>query len=172
MAANITGEVEKLIKSTVEECGVSLWDVEFVKEGSEWYLRYTIDKINKDEGVYIEDCEAFHRAIDPLLDEYDFIESAYRLEVSSPGVEREIRTEEHIEAYIGEKVNFKLFSPVNSKKQFVATIVAYNREEGKLTLSSCDDSSCDDSSCDNLSCDKEFTLERKQISKMNAYFEF
>ena len=91
---NIAGVVTELITPVADELGYELWDVEFVKEGTRRILRVTIDS---EEGITIDDCERMHRAIDPVLDEADPIESAYYLEVSSPGIERELRTERHIE---------------------------------------------------------------------------
>ena len=78
---------EQIARPVLEQLKLTLWDVRFEKEGSVWYLRYFLDK---EGGVTIDDCEAFSRAVDPLLDEADPIEQSYTLEVSSPGVEREL----------------------------------------------------------------------------------
>ena len=77
--------VRELVAPTADELGLKLWDVEYVKEGADYVLRITIDS---DEGITIDDCERFHRAIDPVIDEDDPIENSYKLEVSSPGVAR------------------------------------------------------------------------------------
>ena len=97
----VVATVKRLAEPIAEGLGYELWDVEYVKEGADYYLRITIDS---SEGITIEDCEKMHRAIDPVLDEADPIESAYYLEVSSPGSERELRTDAHILACIGEDV--------------------------------------------------------------------
>ena len=129
-AKNIAGAVTELLTPTiVDEMGYILWDVEYVKEGSEYYLRITIDS---EEGIYIEDCERVHRAIDPILDEADPIENSYRLEVSSPGIERELRTEEHILACEGWEVEARLYAQIEGAKVHRGIIVGY--EDGILTL--------------------------------------
>ena len=95
---NIISAVEQVAVPLAEGMGYRVWDVEFVKEGADKYLRITLDN---DEGITIEDCEKFHRAIDPVLDEVDPINEPYILEVSSPGLERELCKDSHIEACIG-----------------------------------------------------------------------
>ena len=88
----VVSRVREAIESTVVELGFSIWDIEYKKIGADWHLTITIDS---EEGVGIDECETVHRAIDPLLDEADPIEEAYYLDVSSPGLERDIRTKEH-----------------------------------------------------------------------------
>lgn len=107
--------VRELVSPVADEQGLVLWDVEFVKEGAEMILRITIDK---DGGVGIDDCERFHRAIDPLLDEADPIESSYRLEVSSPGIERALTRPEHFRAMMGCEVEVKLYAAIDGIKLF------------------------------------------------------
>ena len=128
---NIAATVSALIQKTVEEAGCQLWDVEYVKVGAEYHLIITIDS---EEGVTIEDCERVHRAIDPILDEADPIESSYRLEVSSPGIERDLRTDAHILASIGEVVEAKLFAPdeADGVKSYLGVLTGY--EDGRLIL--------------------------------------
>lgn len=126
---NTAARVKEALEPTINELGYRLWDVEYVKESSEWYLRFTIDN---DEGIDIEDCEKVHRTIDPLLDELDPIEGAYHLEVSSPGIERDIRTDEHFAACMGEKVEVRLFAPLDGRKSFVGILAAY--EDGVITI--------------------------------------
>ena len=111
--------VRELLEKPINDLGYEVWDVEFLKEGSEWFLRITIDSEN---GIDINDCEKVHRAIDPLLDDADPIETAYHLEVSSPGLERTIRTKEHFVKSVGEKVMIKLFAPHNGLRQFVGIL--------------------------------------------------
>ena len=92
---NVADTVRDIAEPLAESFGYVLWDVEYVKEGAEWYLRITLDS---DNGIDIDDCEKVSRAINPIIDEADPIEDFYYLEVSSPGVERSIRTKEHYEA--------------------------------------------------------------------------
>ncbi len=130
---NIAGVVEELILPTVNELGYDLWDVVFEKEGSEWYLRITIDLF---EGITIDDCEKVHRAIDPLLDEADPIEGSYRLEVSSPGIERELRLPRHVAEFTGtdETVEIRFFAPRNGQKSMTGVIDEYDETTDTLTF--------------------------------------
>ncbi|MBR2952370.1 MAG: ribosome maturation factor RimP [Clostridia bacterium] len=150
---NVAATVSALIEKTVEEAGCRLWDVEYVKVGAEYHLIITIDN---DEGITIEDCERVHRAIDPILDEADPIESSYRLEVSSPGIERDLRTDAHILASIGEVVEAKLFAPdeEDGVKSYLGVLTAY--EEGVLTLV--------------LQNDSEKKLLRSAVSRLRTVF--
>lgn len=106
--------VEEFAKPIVEKLGLILWNVEFVKEGSSYYLRIFIDK---DGGVTIDDCEAVSRIVDKELDRIDPIEQSYCLEVSSPGIERELKKEWHFKKYIGFKVKIRLIRPDNDGKR-------------------------------------------------------
>ncbi len=119
--ANAAEKVYGLIKETVENCGVSLWDVRFLKEGASWYLRIFIDK---PEGISIDDCTEVSHAIDPIIDEADPIDVAYYLEVCSPGVERELNRPEHFAAVVGEKVKIKLYKALDGKKEFTGTLIS------------------------------------------------
>ena len=150
-ANSIVGKATEIAEPVARELGYTLWDVEYVKEGADWYLRYTIDSEN---GIGIEDCERMSRAIDPVLDEYDFIEDAYHLEVSSPGLERDIKTDWHMEKCMGEKVTVKLYAPINGAKAIVGTLSGFDSESVKITV------------------DEEISVPRKAIAKMNIYFEF
>ncbi|MBR5516257.1 MAG: ribosome maturation factor RimP [Clostridia bacterium] len=149
---NVATTVTELITPTVEELGYWLWDVEFVREAADWYLRITIDN---EAGITIEDCEKVHRAIDPMLDEADPIEVSYHLEVSSPGLEREIRTDMHFEACIGEKIQVKLFTKLDSKKEYVGILKAYENKEIILETD-----------------EGEKKIERKAASKIRTVFDF
>lgn len=131
---NIAATVAELISETVALCGCTLWDVEYVKEGADFHLRVTIDK---PEGVTIEDCERVHRAIDPLLDEADPIESFYYLEVSSPGLERELKTEAHFLLSVGETVEVRLFAPRDGAKVFTGELLAPDGD-GRIAVSDAD----------------------------------
>ena len=122
--------VRAIAAPLAKDLGYVLWDVEFVKEGTEMYLRITIDS---EAGITIEDCERMHRAIDPLLDEADPIDVAYHLEVSSPGLERELKTEEHLVACIGWPVEVRLYAPVDGSKVYTGELDATD-EEGNVCL--------------------------------------
>lgn len=123
---NIAATVEALVTPVAAELGYEIWDVEYVKEGAEYILRITIDS---EEGIYIEDCEKMHRAIDPVLDEADPIENAYRLEVSSPGLERELKYDRHFEAAIGERIELRFFAPVDGQKSVIGYLVSADSEK-------------------------------------------
>ena len=150
-ANSIVSKATEIAEPVARGLGYSLWDVEYVKEGADWYLRYTIDSEN---GIGIEDCERMSRAIDPVLDEYDFIEDAYHLEVSSPGLERDIKTDYHMERCMGEKITVKLYAPINGAKVIVGVLNGFDGESVKLIT------------------DEEISIPRKAIAKMNLYFEF
>ena len=145
---SIVSTLYPVIEKTGAELGYSIWDVEYVKEGADWYLRITIDSEN---GIDIEDCEKMSRAIDPLLDEYDVIEDAYHLEVSSPGIERDIKTDYHMDVCKGETVILKLYAPINGAKTYVGVLNGYDEESIIID---------------------ELNIPRKSIAKMNVYFEF
>ena len=131
MKKNIRDTVREVIEPTVTSLGYSIWDVTYSKIGADYHLEITIDH---ERGINIEDCEKVHRAIDPILDECDPIEGFYYLEVSSPGIERELRTEEHIAACIGALVEAKLFAPKDGRKSVVGRLAAF--EGGVITLES------------------------------------
>ncbi len=136
---NIAERVEALVTPTITELGYRIWDVEYVKEGAEWYLRITLDS---DNGIDINDCEKVSRAVSPLLDEEDPIEDFYYLEVHSPGLERVLRKEEHFAASIGSEVELRLFAPdENKKKSYAGTLTAFENDtitvqtaEGAISL--------------------------------------
>lgn len=124
---NIAESVKAIAEPIAENFGVRVWDVRFLKEGAEWYLRIFIDK---DGGVNINDCENVSRAIDPLLDEKDFISQNYILEVSSPGLERELTRDEHFEEYVGKDIKVRLIRPMEGLgKEFCGVLKAVDGNE-------------------------------------------
>lgn len=125
---NTEDVVRRLVAPIAQAQGVTLWDVRFVKEGSEHYLRLTLDK---EGGVGIADCEAFSRAVDPVLDEADPIRESYFLEVSSPGLGRPLTREEHFAAMMGRQVRVHTIRPVEGERDFVGALAAY---DGGVTL--------------------------------------
>ena len=116
---------EELLKPIVESAGVEIYDVEYVKEGSDFYLRCYIDR---DGGVNIQDCETVSRALSDQLDAEDYIEDAYILEVSSPGLGRPLKKERDFERSLGEEVEIRLYKALNKQKEFTGILKAYDKE--------------------------------------------
>lgn len=125
---------EKLLSPIAEKCGVEIYDVEYVKEGKDYYLRAYIDK---QEGVNISDCENVSRALSDALDQEDFIQDAYILEVSSPGLGRALKKDRHLEKSLGAVVEIRTYKPMDNRKEFEGILKAYDasqitiEEEGK-----------------------------------------
>lgn len=122
---NYEAKFEKLLLPVTEENGVEIYDVEYVKEGGDWYLRAYIDK---EGGVTIEDCEKVSRAISDIMDREDFIEDAYILEVSSPGLGRALKKDKHLARSIGEEVEVKTYKPIEKQKEFAGILKAFDEE--------------------------------------------
>lgn len=148
----VAAVVRELVAPVADEQSLILWDVEFVREGADMVLRITIDK---DGGVGIDDCERFHRAIDPMLDEADPIESSYRLEVSSPGIERALTRPEHFTAMRGSEVEVKLYAPIDGVKVFRAVL-----------------DSSDETSVTFVVGDEKLTLEREKLARVKTVYDF
>lgn len=125
MAKNIALTVEKLALPVAEQLGLEIWDVEFVKEGTDWFLRVYIDK---PDGITTDDCELFSRTFDPILDEADPIDKSYCFEVSSPGIERALTKPEHYEKLMGEQLRLSLYKAIDGKKEIVGKLVSYGDE--------------------------------------------
>ena len=126
---NTAAIAEELAAPILEEMGLQLWDVVYEKEGSGWYLRYYVDK---EGGIDINSCEAFSRAISDVLDEADPIEGSYTLEVSSPGIERQLTRDWHFETLMGQQLLVRLIRPVEGVRDFIGTLTDYR--DGTLTL--------------------------------------
>ncbi len=122
-------KTEHLLQPIVEENGVEIYDVEYVKEGNDWYLRVYIDK---QEGVNIVDCENVSRALSEILDKEDYISDAYILEVSSPGLGRTLKKDKHIQKSIGKEVEIKLFKAIDKCKVFTGVLESF--DETNLTI--------------------------------------
>lgn len=122
-------KTEALLSPIAEANGVEIYDVEYVKEGADWYLRAYIDKA---EGVNIQDCENVSRALSDALDKDDFIEDAYILEVSSPGLGRTLKKDKHFEKSLGCEVELKTYKPIEKCKEFSGVLKAY--DETTLTI--------------------------------------
>ncbi|MCC8102151.1 MAG: ribosome maturation factor RimP [Clostridiales bacterium] len=118
-------KTEALLMPLIEKHQFELVDVEYVKEGGNWYLRAYIDKPG---GITIDDCELISRALSDLLDEEDFIDDAYILEVSSPGLGRPLKKEKDFERSIGEKVEIRTFRPIDRQKEFAGILKGYDKQ--------------------------------------------
>lgn len=152
MKKSVKDTVREAILPTVTELGYRIWDILYSKIGADYHLEITIDS---DNGINIDDCEKVHRAIDPILDEVDPIENFYYLEVSSPGIERELRTDEHISLSIGHKVEAKLFVQKDGRKSLTGILKVF--DGNSLTLD----------------CDGEtVSIPKNEIAKITTvYFE-
>ncbi len=122
-------KLETLLEPILKANHFELYDVEYVKEGGNWFLRAYIDKEN---GIAVDDCEIVSRALSELLDKHDFIPDSYILEVSSPGLGRQLKRDKHFEKSIGEEVEVKLFKAINKKKDFVGLLSAF--DQNTITL--------------------------------------
>lgn len=150
--AKIEEKVEQLVKDPIEKLGYSLYDVEYVKEGQEYYLRIYIDK---ESGIDLNDCEKVSNEINEILDRADYIKEQYYLEVSSPGIERKLRKDKHLEQNISKNVEIKLFKKDNNgKKEYTGKLKAFNQEEIIIET------------------DKEIAIERKNIAQIKTIYEW
>lgn len=152
--ANIEEKVEQLIKTRVEELEYQLYDVQYVKEGQNYFLRIFIEKENGD--IDLNDCEKVNDGINEVLDSADYIRDQYFLEVSSTGIEKVLRKDKHLESNIGNKIEVKLFKPINKKKEFIGNLKSFNEEEIILSL-------------DNQT---EIKINRKEISLIKTFFDW
>lgn len=143
---------EEILLPIAEQCGVTVYNVEYVKEAGENYLRAYIDK---EGGVTIDDCEAVSRLLSPKLDEEDYIPEGYILEVSSPGLGRTLKKDRHLQYSIGQDVEVKLFKPINKVKEFEGKLKSF--DENVIVI-------------ENES--GEVTFERKAIAKINLALDF
>lgn len=133
-------KAENLIQPIIDRNGYELVDVEFVKEGSNWYLRAYVDK---EGGFTINDCEIVSREFSKLLDEEDFIEESYILEVSSPGLSRQLKKDKDLKRSLGMDVELKLFKPVDSQKEFIGILRDFDVESITLEFGNGEEQSFD-----------------------------
>ena len=127
---------EEILKPIAEANGVRIYDVEYVKEGSDYYLRSYIDK---DGGVTIDDCEAVSRLLNEELDKADFIADSYIMEVSSPGLGRTLKKDRHFEYSIGEDVEIKLYKPIEGCKDFEGNLKSFDKDTVTIATESGED---------------------------------
>ena len=143
---------EELLTPIAEVCQVEIYDVEYVKEGSDYYLRAYIDK---PEGVNILDCENVSRALSEALDKADFIPDAYILEVSSPGLGRTLKKDKHLEKSLGEEVEIRLYKPVDKCREFTGVLKSYDADSIRIDTA-----------------EKEMTFARKEIALIRLALDF
>lgn len=136
----------------VQAQGCSLWDVEYVREGGEWFLRLYIDK---EGGVSIDDCEAVSRAVDPVLDEKDPIPESYRFEVCSAGLERALKRPSDFARFQGSPVLVKLYRPRDGRKEFAGTLTGY--EDGRVSV---------------RAGEADYTFEKSEVALVRLRVEF
>ena len=152
IAKNVAAKVKELAEPLADQLGIWVWDVEYVKEGARRVLRITVDS---EEGIGIDECEKMHRAIDPLLDEADLIEEQYYLEVSSPGIERELKNDVHLQACEDWDVEVRLYAPRDGSKLFRGVLMPL-AENGDIVI---------------RTEQGELSFERSSVAKISTYFE-
>lgn len=128
---DIESYVEELVMPIIEEGNFELVDVEYVKEGANWYLRVYADK---EGGINIDDCVTISRALEVKLDEKDVIADAYILEVSSPGLGRQLKKERDYKRSIGEEIEFKLYKARDKQKEFEGILKAFDEDTFTITI--------------------------------------
>lgn len=146
-------QTEAITLPITEELGFELVDVEYVKEGSTWYLRVYIDKPS---GITVDDCEVVNRRVGDKLDELDYIEDSYIFEVSSPGLGRPLKKDKDFNRSLGEEVEVRLFRPVERSKEFVGLLKAFDKDTITLELEN----------------EEELVLERNAIALIRLTFDF
>ena len=150
--ASIEDRVEALITEKINDLGYELYDVEYAKEGKDYYLRVFIDKA---DGIDLNDCEKVSDGINELLDEADYIKEQYFLEVSSPGIERILRKDKHLDANTGNKIELKLFKPINKEKSIIGILKKYDKDFITVEFE-----------------DEELVVDRKNIALVKTVYEW
>lgn len=151
--ASIEERVETLVGKTIEDLGYQLYDVQYAKEGKDYFLRIFVE--NPNGVISLEDCEKVNNAIEEMLDTADYIKEQYFLEVSSTGVEKMIRKEKHLQENIDEIIDVKLFKPLNNNKEFVGVLKKFDDETIYLDVDG-----------------EIIELERKNISLIKKYYNW
>lgn len=152
--ASIEERVENLIQKKVEELGYILYDVQYAKEGQNYFLRVFIEK--NDGAIDLNDCVKVNDGINDLLDTADYIKEQYFLEVSSTGVEKVLRKDKHLKDNIGNEVEIKLFKPINKQKEFIGILEDFSEDEITLKLEN----------------DENINIDRKDISLIKTTFNW
>ena len=152
--SKIEENVETLIKEPIEKIGYELYDVQYIKEGKDFFLRVFIDK--KQNGITIEDCEKVNNEITDLLDTANYIKDQYFLEVSSPGIERALRKDKHLESSIGKEIEIKLFKKdENNKKEYKGILTDFNKEHIHIKTE-----------------EKSYSIDRKNIANIKLVYNW
>ena len=148
----VTDLVWGFAEPIVQQHGCSLWDVEYVREGGDWFLRLYIDK---EGGVDINDCEAISRAVDPILDEKDPIPDSYNFEVCSAGLERTLKRPSDFRQFMGASVSVRLYKPVDGQKEFVGTLTDY--DDGAVSI---------------RTAQKSMTFQKTEVAQVRLHVDF
>ena len=149
--ASIEEKIEKLTLKAINDLGYSLYDVEYVKEGKDYFLRIYIDS---QKGIDLDDCEKVSNAITEVLDKEDYIKEQYFLEVSSPGVERVLRKEKHLKDNLETEIQIKLFKPLDGQKQYKGILKSFDKDYITILNS------------------KEIKIDRKNISQIKTVYNW
>ena len=149
--ANIEEKIESLTSKPITDLGYDLYDVEYVKEGKDYFLRIYIDS---EKGIDLDDCEKVSNAITEVLDKEDYIKEQYFLEVSSPGVERVLRKEKHLKENLENEIQIKLFKPLDGQKQYKGILKEFN--DDYITILG----------------KQEIKIDRKNISQIRTVFNW
>lgn len=151
--ANIEEKVEKLLEPIIEKIGYELYDVEYTKEGKNYFLRIFIDN---EKGIDLNDCEKVNNSITEILDKEDYIKEQYFLEVSSPGIERVLRKDKHLKQNLGEQVNIKLFKKdENGAKEYIGELKQFDEQNIIISQD-----------------EKEVKIERKNIAQVKTIYNW
>lgn len=150
--AKVEEKVENLIENKIKELGYNLYDVEYVKEGKEYYLRIYIEN---EKGISLDDCELVSNNITELLDKEDYIKEQYFLEVSSTGVERILKKDKHLQSNIGVKIQIKLFKPFNGLKQYEGVLKGFDENNIIIEKDS-----------------QNITIERQNVGQIKTIFDW
>ena len=150
--ANIEEKVEKLLIDKVNVLGYELYDVQYAKEGKDYFLKVFIDRPN---GIDLNDCEKVSNEINPLLDEVDYIKEQYFLEVSSPWIERILRKDKHLKDNIGKLVELRLFKPIDKQKSIEGTLENFDNDSIAIKIN-----------------EDIIKVERKNISVIKTIYEW
>ncbi len=151
--SKIEEKVESLVSKTINDLGYSIYDIMYVKEGKDYYLRIFIDNEN---GISLNDCEKVNDAITDMLDSANYIKDQYFLEISSPGIERNIRTDKHLQLNLNEEINVKLFKAIEKKKELEGILKKFDDETITLENENNDD----------------IIIQRNNISSMKRAFKW
>ncbi len=151
--SKIEEKVESLVSKTINDLGYSIYDIMYVKEGKDYYLRIFIDN---EDGISLNDCEKVNDAITDMLDSANYIKDQYFLEISSPGIERNIRTDKHLQLNLNEEINLKLFKAIEKKKELEGILKKFDDETITLENENNDD----------------IIIQRNNISSMKRAFKW